>query len=143
MYRLPFIGLLLGCIAATSLVDADDPTDRRRSGEGLLALYDFRETDGPLVKDRSGVGEPLDLRIADLKAVQRKNGTLVVQRETVIRSDKPAAKIIDAVRRSQAITIEAWIVPAKTNQSGPARIVSLSPTSRRAKSCFARWAIAG
>ena len=41
-------------------------------------------------------------------------------------SAKPARKIIDAVRRSNAITVEAWLKPAKTSQSGPARIVSIS-----------------
>ena len=129
MPRLPFVALILSCLAATPLASGDDASGGGRIGTGLVVLYDFRETEGAFVKDRSGVGNPLDLRIADLQAVQRKNGSLVVQRETVIRSEKPAAKVIDAARRSQAMTIEAWIAPAKTNQSGPARIVSLSESA--------------
>ena len=35
-----------------------------RVSEGLLALYDFRLAKGEMVKDRSGSGQPLDLKIA-------------------------------------------------------------------------------
>ena len=97
-----------------------------RTRSGLLALYDFSSSSGPIVKDRSGVGQPLDLRITDMKFVRRSQGSLEVRGKTLIRSEKPAAKIIQAVRQSGEVTIEAWIRPAKTSLSGPARIVTLS-----------------
>ena len=100
--------------------------DRGRTRSGLLALYDFGSSSGSVVQDRSGVGKPLDLRIADSKSVRRIKGSLEIRGATLIRSDKPASKIIDAVRRSGEITIEAWIHPAKTGQTGPARIITLS-----------------
>ncbi|MCH8923566.1 MAG: DUF1592 domain-containing protein, partial [Planctomycetes bacterium] len=105
---------------------ASEAKSARRTRRGLQALYDFSSTSGAIVKDRSGVGQPLDLRIADGKAVRRSAGALAVRGTTVIRSEGPAAKIISAVRRTGEITIEAWIRPAKTDLTGPARIVTLS-----------------
>ncbi|MBC8354504.1 MAG: DUF1592 domain-containing protein [Planctomycetes bacterium] len=121
--------LVLVLSFATTLFGAEDSPSNHRVSNGLVALYDFSENGGNIVKDRSGVGKPLDLQIADIDAVQRAAASLVVKRETTIRSAEPAAKIIDAVRRSEAITIEAWIVPANSKQSGPARIVSLSASA--------------
>jgi hypothetical protein len=97
-----------------------------RTRSGLQALYDFRSSGGSIVKDRSGVGKPVDLRITNPRAVHRTNGSLEVRGKTLIQSDKPASRITEAIRRSGEITIEAWIRPAKTNLSGPARIVTLS-----------------
>jgi hypothetical protein len=97
-----------------------------RSGDGLVALYDFRLAKGSIVKDRSGVGKPLDLKIENPKNVRRTKGTLEVRGKTLIRSDKPAAKVFNAVRRSGEITIEAWVRPANAKQDGPARMVTLS-----------------
>ena len=97
-----------------------------RATSGLVAIYDFGAASGAVVKDRSGVRPGLDLRISNLKAVRRTMGVLEVRGKTVIRSDQPAAKIFNGVRRSGAITIEAWVKPANTRQDGPARMVTLS-----------------
>ncbi len=104
---------------------AQESTPGRVSG-GLLVLYDFSESGGPLIKDRSGVGPALDLRIADSKAVRRSNGSLQVLSKTAIQTDKPATRLAQAIRKSGEITIEAWIRPANTSQEGPARIVTMS-----------------
>ncbi|MEC8973771.1 MAG: DUF1592 domain-containing protein [Verrucomicrobiota bacterium] len=97
-----------------------------RSGDGLVALYDFRLAKGNVVKDRSGAGQPLDLKIESPKHVRRSEGALEVRGPALIRSGKPAAKVFNAVRRSGEITIEAWVRPANTRQDGPARMVTLS-----------------
>jgi len=97
-----------------------------RSGDGLVALYDFRLAKGNVVKDRSGAGQPLNLTIESPKNVRRSEGALEVRGSALIRSGKPAAKVFNAVRRSGEITIEAWVRPANTRQDGPARIVTLS-----------------
>jgi hypothetical protein len=113
-------------------VDAETPAmelaqqNTARTQGGLQALYDFSSPSGNIVKDRSGVGEPMDLRISEPKSVRRTEGSLEVRGTTLIRSEKPAGKIIKSIRRSGSITIEAWIRSAKTNQSGPARVVTLS-----------------
>ena len=91
-----------------------------------MALYDFQLESGPLVKDRSGLTPALDLRIANPQVVRRTSGTLEVRGSTTIGSEKPPVRLFHAIRQSGAITVEAWIRPARTDQEGPARIVSFS-----------------
>lgn len=110
------------CLAA----DGTTGHAAERSRAGLLALYDFREPGGNVVKDVAGTGEPLDLRIGDPNAVRWTDGALEVTGKTLIRSGR-AIRISDAVRVSGKFTVEAWVRPAATDQSGPARIVTLSP----------------
>jgi len=98
----------------------------------VVALYDFQDAKGNVVRDRSGFGKALNLRIVNPKNVKRSAGQLEFRRGTVARSDQPARKIIDAVKKSGQLTVEAWLRPANTGQKGPARIVSISrdPSSR-------------
>ena len=103
-----------------------------RATSGLQVLYDFNSSSGPIVRDQSGVGDPLDLKISNLKAVQRTEGTLEVKGNTLIRSDKAAFKIINAVRKTGELSMEAWLRPSDTSLSGPARILTISKdTSQR------------
>jgi mono/diheme cytochrome c family protein len=103
-----------------------------RVDHGLLALYDFSETSGQTIHDRANAGDPLDLEIEKHNGVRWFQGTLVIDTSASIRSRQPARKIIDAVKKSQSLTIEGWVKPANNSQSGPARIVSLSSdTSNR------------
>ncbi|MEQ9409124.1 MAG: DUF1592 domain-containing protein, partial [Fuerstiella sp.] len=96
----------------------------------LQALYTFEDGKGDVVSDRSGAG--LDLKIADPSGVQWRDGVLTVRSATMIASRQPAKKIIEAVKSSNALTVEAWLQAANTSQAGPARIVSLSAdTSQR------------
>ena len=106
-----------------------DAWSAERSAEGLVVLYDFRLAKGSIVRDRSGAGQPLDLKIENPKNVRRSEGALEVRGKTLIHSEKPATKITEAVRRTGEITVEAWVRPANTKQSGPARIISLSGNS--------------
>ena len=92
----------------------------------LQALYTFEAGSGDTVRDRSGVRSRLDLKIEKPAAVKWQNGSLLVRSSTRIQSSGPAKKIIDAVKRSGSVTIEAWIKPESNSQEGPARIVSLS-----------------
>ena len=117
---------LVVCFFLVGLARPASAWSADRSGDGLVALYDFRLAKGSIVKDRSGVGKPLDLKIENPKNVRRTKGTLEVSGKTLIRSDKPAAKVFNAVRRSGEITIEAWVRPANAKQDGPARMVTLS-----------------
>jgi len=105
---------------------AEDADANPRTRIGLQALYDFASTDGPVVKDRAGAGEPVHLRVTDMKAVRRSQGSLEVRGKTRIRSEKPPTRLMESIRRSGEITIEAWVRPANAQQDGPARIVTLS-----------------
>jgi len=100
---------------------------------GPLVLYDFSEGSGQVIKDHSGRSEPLDLIIRNTSAVEwLKDSSLAIRSPVLIFSQKSAVKIINAVRKSGEITIEAWIKPANITQAGPARIVTVSkdPGSR-------------
>ena len=134
--RVAIVGrLLLTCSVALLLFGVEsgaqdsETRQRTRVRSGLQVLYNFDSSSGPVIEDQSGVGKPINLRIADPKAVNRAEGTLRIRGNTKIQSDKPAKKLIDSVRRSGAISIEAWIQPANTKQDGPARIATLSKNS--------------
>ena len=113
--------MLAGWLLLSAISSAQD-----RSNDGLLVLYDFTEGSGQTVHDRSGSGPPLDLTIEKSAGVKWSKGTLTVESSSSIVSAKSAKKIIDAVKKSNAISIEAWLKPANDAQTGPARIVSLS-----------------
>ena len=102
--------------------------DDMRTREGLQLLYDFSGT-GTTIIDRSGVGQPLNLRILNPKAVRRESGVLHVRARASIRSEEPATKVVEAVKKSGEFTMEAWIQSATKSQSGPARIVTISKDS--------------
>ena len=104
-------------------------TSAQRSDLGLIALYDFANPDGELVVDRSGNGDPLNLKVSDPIGVERAAGWLSVKRSVLIRSEKPARKVVDAVKRTGQLTVEAWVEPANLSQNGPARIVTLSKST--------------
>jgi hypothetical protein len=104
-----------------------NPGDLAKPTAPPVVLYEFREGTGAIVKDTSGVGAPLDLVVKDSANIRwLDGGGLQITGPTVIASEKPATKLIEAVKKSNTITIEAWIKPENSAQSGPARIVSLS-----------------
>ena len=121
--------LLLATLMSTLLPSAVYAEDETRVSRGLRAYYTFSAGDGDVVKDQSGVGEPLNLKIADESAVRWQQGALVVQRSTKIQSQASASKIITAVKRSGSLTLEAWVQPNNVKQAGPARLVSISPNT--------------
>ncbi|MEM7394590.1 MAG: LamG-like jellyroll fold domain-containing protein, partial [Verrucomicrobiota bacterium] len=99
---------------------------------GLVAFYDFTAGEGTVVEDRSGVEPAIDLRIEDPGAVEWGRGALKVKAKTLIRTDKPPKRMLETLKKSGQLTVEAWVHPARLNQSGPARIVTLSrDTSNR------------
>ncbi len=107
---------------------SEAPTSPRIT-DSLLALYTFDEGSGSSVQDTSGVGAPLNLNIPDPSRVTWGAGTLRIDSATLISSPAPASKIIDAVRGSNALSVELWITPSYAVQplpTGPARIVAIS-----------------
>ena len=112
----------LGILASAQLATG-------RTTDGLVAFYDFASDEGNVVHDRSGIGEPINLEIQDPKGVKRSQGHLAITGETRIQSKAVPTKLLEAVQASNALTVEAWIHPANTQQEGPARIVSFSKTT--------------
>ena len=126
------VGLLWFCeapaVAAQSLAAQSAVTPPRVS-RGLVVLYDFGDSSGIIVRDRAGVADPIDLTIEDPGKVRRSSGVLEVRGSTLISSLHPPRRLIQAIKRSGALTIEAWVEPSRENQSGPARMVTLSKDS--------------
>jgi PKD repeat protein len=92
-----------------------------------LALYTFEEGTGNTIFDSSGTGLPLNLNIQSPQNTEwLQCGGLAVTKSSLIAADTLPTKITDAVKDSNAITIEAWLLPANESQEGPARIVTLS-----------------
>ena len=114
------------CVVLSVPVASFSAADPPRVTRGLRVLYTFDAGRGATIHDRSGVGQPLNLKISKLSAVQWRPGSLLVRSSTTIVSAGPAGKISDLVKRTRAATIEAWIKPGNVRQDGPARIVSLS-----------------
>jgi hypothetical protein len=95
--------------------------------DARLAVYPFTEGAGNTVRDFARAQGGTDLRISDPSAVEwLEDGGLRVRAPVLIASEGPATALMDAIARSQAITIEAWVKPVDDAQTGPARIVTLS-----------------
>ncbi|MGH7451148.1 MAG: PKD domain-containing protein, partial [bacterium] len=109
--------------------DADDEVMiavAARSTDRLQALYAFEENDGTIVHDVAGAGTPLDLVINDPAAVSWITGGLKLSKPALLATKGPAKRLVEAVKKSNAITIEAWIKPMASNHKGLARIVTIS-----------------
>jgi len=103
-----------------------------RGSSGVLAFFDFRETGGDVVRDRSRSDSPLYLKIQSPENVRWTSDGLVVHKPTRIFTTEPPRPMTAALRKSNEITIEAWITPHNLQQEGPARIVTFSrDTSNR------------
>jgi hypothetical protein len=93
--------LILPAWALTSILAGvgSSPAPAQRATRDLQALYDFSSASGSLIKDRSGTGQPIDLRLGDAKGVGRSKGTLKIRSETLVQSHKPARRLVEAVKR--------------------------------------------
>jgi VCBS repeat-containing protein len=107
---------------------------------GLQVRYNFNKGSGSTVNDTSGVGTPLNLTISPTSAVTWLSGALSVNSATVISSAGAATKVIDAVRTSSAITVEAWVAADNLTQTGPARIVSINKNGAQSNIIFGQSA---
>lgn len=119
---------LFGLMITSNLMAEEEETSTQRISTGLQVFYDFCG-EGPIIRDRSGTGKSLDLRIGDTKSVRRGSGSIEISGEAKIVSQNAATKVIQATKRSGELTVEAWVQPSQKDQSGPARIVTLSKDS--------------
>jgi hypothetical protein len=104
----------------------DAGSETGRVTDGLVLLYTFDEGGGSVVHDVSGVPPALDLVAAEPGNLAWGPGALRITDSTILDNPDPATKLVDACTESGNITIEAWVRPAALDQSGPARIFTLS-----------------
>jgi hypothetical protein len=97
-----------------------------RITEGLITLYTFNEAQGNQVIDRANVLN-MNLTITDPATVTWLPGALRLDApSSIVYADGPAQPLTTALMQTNALTVEAWLLPADFEQDGPARIVSLS-----------------
>ncbi len=92
----------------------------------IQAKYEFNEGTGIYVSDKSGVGDPLTIKIRTPEKTAWTQYGLKVTGSADIRSSSAATKIINACQSTNEITIEAWVRPDENNVSGLRNIVSNS-----------------
>ncbi|MFO7946274.1 MAG: LamG domain-containing protein [Armatimonadota bacterium] len=112
----------------------ETPAENTRIVTSLVALYraDRVTEDGMMIELAEAV-ERLNLQIrpAPPPAVSVEEGAVVFgpSPETYVPgvfSTRPATEIIEALKETGQLTVEAWISAANDTQDGPARIVSIS-----------------
>lgn len=86
-----------------------------RVAHDLVAFYRFDTGPVDLIRDLSGSGVPLDLEVKSDGGAAWKPAGLGLQRWSRIGSHGPAAKVVQACRKSRELTLEAWVVPNKAS----------------------------
>lgn len=98
-----------------------------RVQDGLVAYYNFKEGQGNVVYDVSGVGIPMHLSTEATSGYEWVSGGGLRSTSSVFFSyDRQAKKLYDAVTSSNAFSVEAWVLPDNITQEGPARMVTYS-----------------
>jgi glycopeptide antibiotics resistance protein len=97
-------------------------------GRNAIALYVFNEKSGPAVRDISRAKPPLDLRFEPRGHVSwlEFGRGVQIHKPAILRSIHPTTKLIEAFQATHEFSVEVWMTPENTTQSGPARIVSFS-----------------
>jgi glycopeptide antibiotics resistance protein len=98
------------------------------STDDVVALYAFNEGSGNIVRDVSGFEPALDLSFSPKGRVRWLDGGngIEIVKPSIVRSNNPPTKLYEALRATDALSIEVWMTPDNTVQGGPARIVSFS-----------------
>jgi hypothetical protein len=97
-----------------------------RVAQGLQALYLFHEGQGGVIHDVAALGAPLDLRIPKPRSAPWASPGLRVEGNVRIDTDGAATRLIEACRKSQELTLEAWIQPARAALDFEGAILALS-----------------
>lgn len=94
---------------------------------GLAALYTFKEGRGTLVHDLSRVGVPINLTLDNESAARWSPKGLLLLAPTIVASEGPVTRIVQACKASNELTLEAWIRPATVAPAAKdGRILTLS-----------------
>jgi hypothetical protein len=103
------------------------PAASTRDESNAIALWTFQEGQGNTALDVSGVPPAMDLTLSGTEWVP--GGGIEIVSGRAIASAETSEKLFNRIasgRGSQQYSIEAWVVPANTDQEGPARIITYS-----------------
>jgi PKD repeat protein len=100
-----------------------------RVSRGLQALYSFAD-EGNQIRDVAGMGSPAHLTVEGATQELKSQGSPLPHARSLAEparlTSRNVSRLIEAIKASQELTLEAWINPAATAQSGLARILTLS-----------------
>lgn len=98
---------------------------------GLVGLYTFDAGSGTTVYDESGVLPTTDLTISNEAAVTWTIGGLSFDTPAMAATPSGATKYYNSLTGSNAMTVEAWLIPDNTSQHGPATIATMASSYAR------------
>ncbi len=96
-----------------------------RVTQGLQTLHVFKEGSGTMVRDIAALNPPLPFALPASGAAWVEGG-LALQEPTILETAQPPARLFNALRASNELTVEAWLKAAVEDQPGLARIVTFS-----------------
>lgn len=97
-----------------------------------LLLYDFNEVVDGVIADQSRRLRDVDLLIDDLGAIEQVTGGIEIKVATTLVLREKGKEVVEAMKRTNELSVEIWFESASMDQAGPARMVSISSgTSRR------------
>ena len=102
-----------------------------RISAGVIALYTFDEGQGTEVSDTSGANAPLNLQVMNPAGTRWVSGGLLLDGSASLVASGPVTDLTNAIRQSNALTVEVWLDVKDLDQEGPARILTLSADPRR------------
>jgi hypothetical protein len=112
--------------------DVEDTTGRVTAN--LVGLWKFDDSgglDGATITDSSGVTTVATPVIADPSLTTWLGTSLRIDSPTLIATTPTRMSLVDAIRETDAVTIEAWVTAGNDTQAGsagaPARIVTIAP----------------
>ncbi len=119
-----------GIVSSTLTFDQgfeDEGQDRYR--DNVIALFEFKEGEGGVARDTSGVPPAMDLDLSGDVEFMSSYG-LTFERGRAMASAETSRKLYDRIANpnggSQQYSVEAWVTPFTIEQEGPARMVSYS-----------------
>jgi len=108
--------------------DTYEVVNRDRVPENLQVLYNFSDLSESVISDHSEKGTPLNLDIEPVfNTAWLPAQGLKVLGNTILTSKKnSSSELIDSLKKTNEITIEAWVKPDKINQPAPSNIISFT-----------------
>ena len=110
-------------MSAVTSFDAAVAGGSGRADGNLIAMFKFDEGTGNMTFDSSGAGTRIALAITGMEWV---DGGLKNVSGSAIATAADSKKLYDMITPTGKYSVEAWIKPDNTAQTGPARIVSYS-----------------
>ena len=130
-------GVLIACIPAFAQELAPAPAAPERVTDVLVALYLFDQAiEGTVIPDATQEMGGLELIVQGtaVALVEMRDGAVHFATPEAVEipgvfSAGPATELVDAIKRSGQVTLEAWLTPGTATAEGPARVVTISRDS--------------